>query len=102
MIPKRIFFYWSGHNLSWMRYMTLFSFRKLNPDWDIILYLSDNTNTTKTWKGVEEQDFSNYKGHNYFNKLEELNIKTKVRIIGIQPKDISFGEGLSEEVKNKI
>ncbi|CAL7962498.1 hydrogenase maturation protease [Gammaproteobacteria bacterium] len=34
--------------------------------------------------------------------VEELNIKTKIRIIGIQPKDISFGEGLSDKIKNQI
>lgn len=75
MIPKRIFFYWSGHNLSWMRYMTLYSFRKMNPSWDVTLYISDNTVNIKTWNGVEEQDFSNYIGINYFDKLSELNIK---------------------------
>lgn len=34
--------------------------------------------------------------------LDVLDIKTKVHIIGIQPQDISFGEGLSEIVKSKI
>lgn len=75
MIPKRIFFYWSGGNLSWMRYMTLYSFRRYNPDWEVVLYLSDNDNKVKTWNGIEEQDFSNYLGINYLDKLEELNIK---------------------------
>jgi hydrogenase maturation protease len=36
------------------------------------------------------------------NLMEKLNIKTKITIIGIQPKDINFGEGLSNEVKNQI
>ena len=75
MIPKRIFFYWSGNNLSWMRYMTLYSFRKYNPDWEVVLYLSNNNNTIKTWQGVEEQDFINYNGINYLDKVKELNIK---------------------------
>lgn len=75
MIPKRMFFYWSGNNLSWMRYMTLYSFRKFNSDWEIILYLSNNNNTTKTWSGVEQQDFLNYNGKNYLDEVEKLNIK---------------------------
>ncbi|EKE01197.1 MAG: hypothetical protein ACD_21C00194G0001 [uncultured bacterium] len=33
---------------------------------------------------------------------EKLDIKTKISIIGIQPKDISFGEGLSNEVQTQI
>jgi len=63
MIPKRMFFYWSGNDLSWMRYMTLYSFRKMNPNWEIILYLSDNVNKIKTWNSGEEQDFLNYTGN---------------------------------------
>jgi hydrogenase maturation protease len=34
--------------------------------------------------------------------IEQLNIKTEIKIIGVQPKDISFGEGLSNEVKSQI
>lgn len=75
MIPKRIFFYWSGNNLSWMRYMTLYSFRKYNPDWEVILYLSNNNNNRKTWNSVEEQDFINYTGVNYLDRVKELNVK---------------------------
>jgi hypothetical protein len=74
MIPKRIFFYWSGNNMSWMRYMTLFSCRKKNPNWEIILYLSDNNNSSR-WNGPEEQDYFTYAGINYLDKVEELNIK---------------------------
>ena len=46
-IPKRIFFYWGGSDMSWMRYMTLYSFRKMNPDWEVILYVSDNNQKEK-------------------------------------------------------
>lgn len=34
--------------------------------------------------------------------VEKLNIKSNIIIIGIQPKDIGFGEGLSDELKNQI
>ena len=74
-IPKRIFFYWGGSDLSWMRYMTLYSFRKMNPDWEIVLYVSNNTIIDKEWESYELQDFFNYRGKNYFNKLNDLNIK---------------------------
>ncbi len=33
---------------------------------------------------------------------EEFAIKTKIKIIGIQPESVDFGEGLSELVKSKI
>ena len=34
--------------------------------------------------------------------IEVLDIKANIKIIGIQPKDIGFGEGFSDEVKNQI
>jgi hypothetical protein len=77
-IPKRIFFYWGGENMSWMRYMTLYSFRKMNPEWEMILYISKMDIKDKMWKGSEEQDFSNYIGDNYFSKIKDLNIKIKI------------------------
>ena len=77
-IPKKIFFYWGGEQLSWMRYMTLYSFRKMNPDWDIILYTSSDYNEKQIWTGKAEQDYFSYtKNDTYFSKLEELNIIIK-------------------------
>jgi hydrogenase maturation protease len=34
--------------------------------------------------------------------VEKLDIKTELQIVGIQPLDISFGEGLTDVVKTKI
>jgi len=33
---------------------------------------------------------------------DELNIKTEIKIVGIEPEDIGFGEGLSDVVRDKI
>lgn len=73
MIPRRIFFYWDKPYFSWMRYMTLYSFRKMNPDWEMVLCLSEDD---KGWdlRGQHQRDFLSYKGYNYFNKISELNI----------------------------
>ena len=76
MIPKKIFFYWSGSNLSWMRYMTLYSFRKMNPEWEMTLYLTNNENKTK-WSSPEKQDYTEYQGKNYLPKIDKLNINIK-------------------------
>ena len=90
MIPKRIFFYWGGEKMSWMRYMTLYSFRKFNPDWEMVLYLSNNNNT-KSWNGPEEQDFSNYRGDNYLDKISDLNIEIK---------NVEFPENVKDLIKD--
>jgi len=94
MIPKRMFFYWSGEKLSWMRYMTLFSFKKMNPDWDIILYHSDNKHISKEWIGPEQQDFSNYIGDDYLDHVKDLGIT----IINFE--DIDIPDNLREKFKN--
>ena len=77
MIPKRIFFYWENNKMSWMRYMTLYSFRKFNPDWEIDLFYDENTIFENQWKDNHIQDFSSYDGFNYFNKIKDLDINIK-------------------------
>lgn len=56
-IPNRISFFWSGGPLSWMRYMSLWSFRFLNPTWEIYLYLDCRLpQNGRTWTTGEPQD----------------------------------------------
>jgi len=77
MIPKRIFFYWGNEKMSWMRYMTLFSFAKYNPDFKITLYYNTQLNTEKTWNNHNEQDFFKYKQKNYIDEIKKLNVEIK-------------------------
>ncbi len=62
MIPNRAMFYWSGGPLSWMRANALWSFRKLHPDWEMILFFGTTSMFLKpppeqpTW-GEERQDW---------------------------------------------
>lgn len=87
MIPKRIFFCWGGDKLSWMRYMTFYSFRRYNPDWEIILYRLENNRGNK-WNGREKQDIWEYNGIDYFSKLAELNIN----VVEVKLDDSSFSQ----------
>jgi len=73
-IPKRMSFFWSATQMSWMRYMTLKSFRHFHPDWDVFLYESE-VEGTKTWGSSETQDQETYDRPNYYDKLDELDIK---------------------------
>lgn len=72
-IPKRMFFFFAGPKLSWMRYMTLYTFKKLNPSWDVILYLNDTNTNSVDWKN-NKQDFNNASGDDYMGRLPELSI----------------------------
>jgi len=76
-IPKQVFFFWGNDKMSWMRYMTLKSFRMFNPDWKMILYLSGCNVENKQWTGIVEQDFFTFNGVDYTKKIEELNIEIR-------------------------
>lgn len=61
-----------------MRYMTLYSFRKLNPDWQMdLFYFDEATVYKKQWKTLENQDYFTYKGKDYFSEIQKLNINIK-------------------------
>jgi len=78
MIPKVMNFFWGNKNLSWMRYMTLYSFKKLNPDWEVVLHLCPpNGIDYKTWEDEVCQDFFNFKGCDVFDLLNHLDIELK-------------------------
>jgi len=58
--------------------MTLFSFKKLNPDWELDLYLSPNCPITiKNWAGIESQDYLSFDGKDYLPLVHDLGINIK-------------------------
>ena len=75
-IPKRMSFCWGGSTLSWMRYMTLASFRFWHPDWEMRLYRAGDGNAAQ-WESHEQEDATTYHGgDNYLDQVEELGIET--------------------------
>ena len=63
--------------MSWLRYMTLWSFRKLNPSWKMELFVAGTKEVENYWKGHNKLDFCEYKGEDYFSRLAELDIEIK-------------------------
>ena len=74
MIPKNIFFYWGNETISLMRYMTVYSFSKLNPDWNIYLIRNSNNQEIKRWDTWEESDKDYYQGEDYSALMYALDI----------------------------
>lgn len=70
-------FYWGNNPMSWMRFMTLKSFKDLNPDWEVTLYCSDNKITKKTWFGPESQDYFSYSGVDHLKQVEDIGVVVK-------------------------
>jgi hypothetical protein len=73
-IPKIAHFYWGNEKLSYIRYMSLYSFAKLNPDWRIKLHVPAVLSRNEpTWNSNEQKDLLIVK--DYFDQLADLNIK---------------------------
>ncbi len=72
-IPKIMRFYWSGCAMSWLRYMSIYSFSKLHPDWDVRLYLlgRHGYDVPKYWESGH-QDFQGYHGPDWTLKAIDL------------------------------
>jgi hypothetical protein len=66
-------FYWGGTPMSYMRFLTLQSFRYYNPDWVINLYQPEVACSPKNDAIKENEDF-HYSGIDYRERAEHLNI----------------------------
>ena len=68
-IPKICHFLWTkGAALSWLQLLSIISFRRYNPDWEIVLYL---TKQTPGELGVNTY-VPDYTGNDYFKLIEKL------------------------------
>lgn len=78
--PKVALFYWGNDLMSWLRYMSLYSFRKLNPDWKVELHVSKGNGIPRKqtyWPPRKQQDWLNYKGKNWLEEVPDLGIEVK-------------------------
>jgi hypothetical protein len=66
-IPKILHLYYGNINLSFLRYLTIYSFAKYNPDWDIRLYVP------KVLTKIENSTVEFIVDiKNYFNELQKI------------------------------
>jgi hypothetical protein len=95
-IPRIAYFYWGNINLPFLRYLTLYSFRKYNPDWKIKLYYPKISVTNLSWVSSEHKfDLPN---EDYSEKLKNLNIEQ----IEFDMESIGWPNGLSEVLKSDL
>jgi hypothetical protein len=74
-MKKDIYFYWGNETMSYMRYMTLFSFCALNKGWGV--YLIKNclqSDRVQDEVIVEKQDKTEYSGPDYSEMVQKLPI----------------------------
>ncbi len=75
MIPKRIAFFWGNDTMSWLRYMTLYSFCKLNPCWEVRLYHCKGNGAKKQWTTHVRQDFAEPATEDYWSRVGNLPVE---------------------------
>jgi hypothetical protein len=72
-IPKIAHFIWSaGTPLSYLRWLSYYTFKQLHPDWQIMFHLVSGCSTTKTWIGTEELEFMTYTGKDYLSFVDGI------------------------------
>jgi len=93
-IPKIAHFYWGNKVLPYLRYLTLYSFKKYNPDWEIKLYVPKVLQSEMSWASSEHKFPISCK--NYSSRVESLGIK----IIPFDFETINVSNSLSEVIKS--
>lgn len=92
-IPKIAHFYWGETQLPFLRYLTIYSFHKHNPDWEIRFYYPKHRHHNIEWNTNEHRfDFT---GKNYYSKLKKLPIK----LIEVDFELLGFRNDISEVYK---
>ena len=76
MIPKRMFFYFDGNNLSYLRYMTVKSFAVFNPTWEIVVTKPATAGLTS--RNLIPLDTDYYRGSDYWPQLLKLPVRVDV------------------------
>jgi glycosyltransferase involved in cell wall biosynthesis len=75
-IPKILHIYFGSEKMSYLRAMSILSFKKMNPDWSVILYSSSLIDNSNMWKDTfHRSDTLDYSGQDYSHLLDDYAIK---------------------------
>jgi hypothetical protein len=93
-IPKTLHVYWGNDSISFLRYLTVLSFAKCNPDWKVKLYYPKLKHENKrTWASCEHSH--KFAGENYIDRLFGLDIDK----IEISFTELGIREDMAEPFK---
>jgi hypothetical protein len=73
-IPKIASFYWGNERMSYLRYLTLASFRKQNPDWRMQLFVH-RSDIGRTWGQGAALEKEWYRGPDYLDRVLDLGVE---------------------------
>ena len=95
-VPKICHFYWGGDILSYMRYMSIPSFIKQNPDWQVILWVPKYPSVKRSW--TSNQLSYDVQCEDFVPKLKDLPIT--INEIDIEP--LGLPNSISELHKSDL
>lgn len=95
-IPKLAYFYWGATVLPYLRYMGLYSFKKFNPDWKVILFTPSKLNTDITWQTHENEEPIDTE--DYMDRVDDLDIAVQQ----FDMSTINYSNDMPEVVKSDI
>lgn len=95
-IPKFAFFYWGNTVLPFLRFISIASFKKMNPDWRVILFTPTKLTTKISWK--EEENREKLKTQDYMSEVSRFGIYVEK----FDFSKIGYSNDLSEVIKSDI
>ena len=94
-IPKELHLYWDGSSMSQLQSFTVTTFHKINPDWNINIYMPE-----VKYEGSMRFNFiPNYTGPDYFYLLEQLDY---VNIMTIDLNHYGINKNLPDILRSDI
>jgi hypothetical protein len=96
-IPKIAYFYWGAPTMPFLRYLTLYSFKKQNPDWKLVLYKPKILFNELTWIS-HEQKYEIKTEEDYFNKIYDIGVEVRELDVAV----LGFSNSISEVFKSDI
>lgn len=84
-IPKILHVYWGTGKIPFIRFLTLYSFKKFNPEWDIWFWYPKFPSRVITWDSRELNYLNNFDDYtSEVNKLKVKNIAVDMTEYGIK------------------
>lgn len=93
-IPKILHLYWGGGNFNYLRFMTVKTFMKHNPDWEIVFMYPKYVSTRLSWWNPEQKYVAPCR--DFMPELLDLPITKKE----IDFEEYGFSNGMSEVHKS--
>ncbi len=100
MVPKIAHFYWGGETLPFLRYLTIWSFLKFNPDWEVRFYYPKKRTIGLSWPTHEHK--YQVSGTDYTQILRQYvpAVYHHVKIIEIDFSSLGFNDAAAEVHKS--